>query len=501
MKKKKITLLYFVLLTALPVFSQVKGDYVWPLGYEDYDGPGDEYSGMLLDFNQTPPAITQHSLLFEPLAFIGDSTGNLVLYTNGCRIKNGLHEVIENGDSLNAGFWFGNACGVASYPNYQGNLFLQQPSHPQRYYLFHLKFDDDSFLKNLLYTVIDMSENDGAGKVLEKNQLLQYEQFVPYVTATRHGNGRDWWIVVPRWLTNGYTLLLLTPEGIQGPFFQEIGEVGPPLAFCCGQTAFSADGSKYFKFLPKSGLQILDFDRCSGTFSNPLFIPYGADTVGLGGVVGSPNSRYLYLSTGNYMYQYDLQSSDIPGSRQTVGVFDGYADPFYARFYQGARGPDGKLYFISSSGVKVMHVMHHPDEPGTACDFEQHGIHLPANQSFFMPNFANYRLYDLPGSACDTLGIDGPVVGAAEAVAEQAGGLHVAPNPNTGIFTLSVPGGTKDATLQVFNASGAVVLERRLYSDAAVSLDLSRYPAGLYAVLVQDGKTGKRRVGRVLVVR
>lgn len=499
---KKTILFFALILSVLPAFSQQKGDYIWVLGDGQYDGPGDEYSGMLLDFHTDPPSIIPTSIpMNEPLAFICDSAGQLALYTNGCLVANSSHEVVENGDSLNPGFWFGQFCEVASYSTYQGTLFLQQPGHPERYYLFHLKRDDDSFLKNLLYTVIDMSENGGNGKVLEKNILLQYEQYVPYLTAVRHGNGRDWWIVVPRWLTNGYTILRLGPDGISGQGYQEIGETFPPSAFCCGQTAFSADGSKYFKFLPKGGLQILDFDRCSGAFSNPLFIPYGADTVGLGGVVGSPNSRYLYLSTGNYMYQYDLQSSNIPASRQTVGVFDGYADPFLARFYQGARGPDGKLYFISSSGVKVMHVMHQPDEAGLACDFEQHGIHLPAYQSFFMPNFANYRLYDLPGSACDTLGIDGPVVSAAAPQEEEQGRIRVAPNPTSGVFTLSLPGGTKDALLQVFSTSGALVLERAIHSDVALMLDMSRQPTGLYSILLTNRETGGRKTAKVAVQR
>lgn len=467
-----------------------------------YDGPGDEYSGMLLDFHTVPPSIIPTSIpMNEPLAFICDSTGQLALYTNGCVIANSSHEVVENGDSLNPGFWFGQFCEVASYSTYQGTLFLQQPGHTERYYLFHIKYDDaTSWPNDLLYTLTDMSYNGGHGKVLLKNQVIEHERFSLYITAVRHGNGRDWWVVAPRLYTNTYTTLLLTPEGIEGPFAQSIGD-SMSSSLCCGQTAFSADGSKYFKFLPKGGLQILDFDRCSGQFSNPLFIPYGADTVGLGGVVGSPNSRYLYLSTGHYMYQYDLQSSNIPASRQTVGVFDGYADPFFARFYQGARGPDGKLYFISSSGVKVMHVIHQPDEPGLACDFEQHGIHLPAYQSFFMPNFANYRLYDLPGSACDTLGIDGPVVSTAAPTLEQRGEMRVVPNPTSGLFTLTLPSGTRDALLQVFHTSGALILERTLNSDAAVTLDLAQQPAGMYAVRLLDRETGVRKAVKIAVLR
>jgi Secretion system C-terminal sorting domain len=499
---RKIIFINLLFLVTVSGFSQVKGDYIWTLGDGQYDGPGDEYSGMMLDFHTTPPSIIPTSIpMNEPLAFICDSSGNLVAYTNGCRISNGSHAIIENGDSLNPGYWFNLFCEEVSYPSgYQSNLFLQLPGSDHLFYLFHIRKNDNSLPYQLMYTLTDISQNGGLGKVIAKNQLIQEALFTPYNTAVRHGNGRDWWIVVPRLGTNGYTILLLTPEGIQGPFLQEIGTVPPLSSSCCGQTAFSADGGKYFKFLPFSGLQILDFDRCSGQFSNPLYIDYRPDSLGLGGVVGSPNSRFLYLSTGQYMYQYDLYSSNIPASRQTVGVYDGYVNPFPAGFYQGARGPDGKIYHISNNGVKVMHVMHNPDELGMACNFEQHGILLPAHQSFFMPNFANYRLYDVPGSPCDTLGIDAPTVATGE-VPLLPGALRAMPNPSTGMVQLTLPEGIADATLRVLDVSGRVVLERQVSSDALISIDMRRQPQGIYWILVRDNRTSEQSVVKVSIQR
>jgi hypothetical protein len=45
-----------------------------------------------------------------------------------------------------------------------------------------------------------------------------------------------------------------------------------------------------------------------------------------------------------------------------------------------------------------------------ACDFRQHDVALPAQYPFYLPNFPNYRLYNLQGSACDTLGVQPPMV-------------------------------------------------------------------------------------------
>jgi hypothetical protein len=68
--------------------------------------------------------------------------------------------------------------------------------------------------------------------------------------------------------------------------------------------------------------------------------------------------------------------------------------------------PDGKIYITTTSGSRTLHVIHRPDEPGTACAFEQHGIRLPCYNARSVPTFANYRLGPVDGSSCDTLGIN-----------------------------------------------------------------------------------------------
>ena len=50
-----------------------------------------------------------------------------------------------------------------------------------------------------------------------------------------------------------------------------------------------------------------------------------------------------------------------------------------------------------------MHVINYPDRARLACDVCQHCIQLPAYNSFTVPNFPNYYLGPLVGSACDSL--------------------------------------------------------------------------------------------------
>ena len=60
-------------------------------------------------------------------------------------------------------------------------------------------------------------------------------------------------------------------------------------------------------------LDIFDFDRCTGLFSDPVNITID-DSNSLGGLAFSPNSRFLYVSSVLDVYQYDTEASDIASS-------------------------------------------------------------------------------------------------------------------------------------------------------------------------------------------
>ena len=395
--------------------GQPRYDYVWPLGYGKMgqNANGITFGGILADFNTSDPTFTRLSFISDyPKAGISDPNGQLLAYTDGCRVYNRDHTLMLNGDTLNPGKVFTEFCEQGGYPLWQGFLFLPDPAKDSSYYLFHLR--DDDWLwnpMNLLYSVIDAKGDNGNGRVLSKNQAVLSDSIWlgNYISATRHGNGRDWWIVVPRRVKNDYHVCLLTPEGVEYRGLQTIGDTS--YNYCCGQTDFSPDGSKFFRHWPE-GLQILDFDRCTGIFSNPLYIDY-SDFAAAGGVAVAPGGRFLYVSKGTKIYQYDLKAPDLAASRLTVAEYDGYTSPNPTYFFQARLAPDGKIYLVSTNTNNILHVIHNPDSLGLACNVEQHGVTLPALTSYIMPNFANYRLYDLPGSPCDTLGIDAPVAVAA----------------------------------------------------------------------------------------
>ena len=260
---------------------------------------------------------------------------------------------------------------------------------------------------NLLYSEIDASGDNGNGAVISKNKAVFSDSILlgQFVTAVRHANGRDWWVVVTRRFNSEIHVTLVTPDTVQYMGMQDIGFTEVDSGYCCNQTRFTPDGSKFFRNHP-GGMLILDFDRCSGTFSKPVYWDYHTMPSGSGGVSISYDNRFLYLSTGVQIQQFDLFASDVLSSREVVAEYDGFLSPDPTYFFHAQLGPDGKIYTLTTTNNDILHVIHSPSKKGLACKVEQHGIKLPARGSFFEPNFPNYRLGPLDGSPCDTLGID-----------------------------------------------------------------------------------------------
>ncbi|MFK5857457.1 MAG: hypothetical protein QM503_15110, partial [Bacteroidota bacterium] len=89
-------------------------------------------------------------------ASICNNDGNLLFYTNGNKVWNKNHEIMENGDSLNG-----------SQLVNQNSVIVPQPFSDSFYYLFTIN-DIDS-IRGFNYSVIDVSINNGLGKIIEKN--------------------------------------------------------------------------------------------------------------------------------------------------------------------------------------------------------------------------------------------------------------------------------------------------------------------------------------------
>jgi len=319
---------------------------------------------------------------------------------------------------------------------------------------------------------------------VSKNQsILDDELNIGHLTAVRHANGRDWWVFCHKLNTDIYYRFLITPAGISLDGTQAIGVVRFPDS---GQVCFSPDGSKfaYYWGEPGGDLEVMQFDRCTGLFYDPVYIPIN-DYDGGGGVAFSPNGRFLYVSSILDVYQFDTDAADIATSMVHIAEWDSTYSPFppLATLFDIAQlAPDGKVYIGTSNSTDKLHVIHSPDSAGLACNIEQHGVDLQRYFSNSLPNHPNYHLGPVDGSVCDSLGINAglPEHGAPLKVS-------VDPNPNQGTFTLTYPVVDVAGELEIRDLSGRLILRERIPAWSQVHRVELRGAAGLYQCRVTWG--------------
>lgn len=484
-------------------YAQDKHDQTWLLGYPPV-WPDKFYGGSLLEFDYTPLKVSYSNIglvLGGAIGEICDKQGQLQFYTNGCEIYNARHESMENGDSLNFPYALSyesqkhNCLIDLFYPQSYNNLLpLPVPGREDEYVLFHLRYDRASFSdkwisapQSLLYTRVDMAANGGAGRVTAKNRLMLRDTFCEHLAAVKHGNGRDWWVVAQKGLMDTAFLFLLTPEGIKAKAPQKIGIPWPNDApyYKGWQSVFSQKGDLYARVNLQNGIHLYRFDRCEGAFFSPQIIPFPNDRISAPGLAFSPNGRWLYFGTGEKLFQYDCWATDIGASETLIGEYDGFQphNGLWTTFHQMRLAPDNKIYMSAPNTVPYLHVIHNPDAQGAACHFEQHGIALPANNGFGLPNFPNFRLYGLEGSICDTL-----LSASGGPPQTESPPIKIFPNPANGRVTVVLPFGHEQGRLRVHNALGVLMLDIPLTaasSNGWPSFEVTQWPTGFYHVVYE----------------
>ncbi|GAB4497447.1 MAG: hypothetical protein OHK0019_31080 [Saprospiraceae bacterium] len=512
---------WFLLFTFCPVLlqAQVKFDNTWIFGDNLSDTSGGKFWGAILDFKETPPNLSffQIPVDLDATAMISDSAGNLLFYSNGCIILNRKHEAMPNGDSINfGGATYQQTCGFElaaprGYLSHQGILILPWPGRSDYYIMLQLhrpgEVGSGYLNQNLLYTTVDMTLDNGYGAVTKKNALVFHDTFpADFLTAARHGNGRDWWILLPKFNSSRYYAFLLSPEGISGPYLQENIALLVDVTAFGSQAAFSPNGKKYATASYTAGLQVFDFDRCTGKLSNQKSLKEGFKGSVGNGVAFSPNSRYLYVSSDNMLYQFDMNADSLLLGQTLVGVYDsfgwGQGGSLPTSFYQLMLAPNGKIYMTTGNGTIYLHVIHQPNEAGLACDFEQRGLELSTSHSFSPPNFPHFRLYDFQDSPCDTLGINGPPPPEDTTSSPPlcAGSIRVFPNPAQSIAYLEMPE-CEGGSVSVFDIMGRWVEDLQLQEESmSTKLDVSTYIAGIYFLRIST-VTGEKVTKRLVVMR
>ena len=494
---RRITILIWLMFFGYQqVFAQGR-NAVFFMGY--HDAPTSNEARMVFTDTSYSLMLEQRSIPFlDTQGNISDENGNLLMSSNGIFIADATGDTMMNGGGLNPNSFTDNFK-QNGLPIGYANLFLPMPADSNKYILFHQTLSYTTWdSPNIFYSIVDVSLNNGLGQVISKNNIALSGSFGGGLTACRHGNGRDWWIVA---VSNDGSLLhefLLTPDTLIYTGVQNLS-LQPNFGYA-GQATFSPDGEKFvFRNGYVSGmywnlyLNLINFDRCSGIFTLDTVINYSDSTIGYG-TIFSPNSKYLYFSTSEHIYQIDTESPNIGATFQTVATNDTFlsAPPvFYTNFYLMYLAANGKIYISSSSSVLDLHEMDYPDSAGVDCNVNLHNIHT---NCFFIgvPNHPNYYLGRLVGSACDTLT-------SVNEIVQHDFRFSISPNPNNGNFRIMylLPQ-NKNGTLQIFDITGKEVYSQNLPPWSTLQfISVPKLSDGVYQCTITSNN---QRVNKKLVV-
>ncbi len=324
----------------------------------------------------------------EGSATLSDAQGNLLFYSNGMQVWNKNRELMANGSELKG-----------HESSTQSALILPKPGSANLYYLFTTDFQGQDH--GLQYHLIDMTKNGGLGEVVSKNNLV-FAPVTEKLTAVRHQNGRDYWVITHRWNSSIFYAYLVSAAGITfTPVESQIGSMhtgdnGGTIGYI--KASPTGDKLAVATWAPGNKIELFDFNKATGTLSNLVDMGRFDEAYGL---EFSPDGSKLYggkngLAGGEArIFQFDLKA----GSPEAIAKSGTQVAKSLSRKIGALQlGPDGRIY-VARNGSSYLGVIRQPNAAGADCDYKDNGISLGAQKSEFgLPNFPAYYFLPLPPS-------------------------------------------------------------------------------------------------------
>ncbi len=330
-----------------------------------------------------PIALTANTITtLEGCATISDREGNLLFYTDGVSVWSRTHELMPNGSFLGG-----------DTSSTQSALIVAQPGSRTHYYVFTPSRAESTSLFGFRYSVVDLNaaSGGGLGDIIQKNIML-LPTATEKVTAVRHLNGRDVWIITHEIKTDVFYAYLLTADGVQSnPVRSSVGTIYPQ---GIGYLKASPDGKRLAAAVDFSLFEIYNFNSATGKVSNAIAIPTSIPHLCYG-VEFSPDGQLLYGSKAfetndpfatAELWQYDLTAGTPDQIRQSVFTIASFS---IADAPMGALqlGPDGRIY-VARAESRYVSVIAEPNMRGAGCTFIDKGVDLaPSRCQYGLPNF------------------------------------------------------------------------------------------------------------------
>jgi len=437
---------------------------------------------------------------------MSDREGNLLFYSNGCKLWDANHEVIPGSDPLLPGEFHEEWCvgnswnGMPRVSTMMG-LPFELSEDSTLYYIYHVR---DSFIDEPFFTVISffrehavLHTDSGLEVLYTDSAVTTSRTYAGFFNAIRHENNRDWWLIHLIEDSVAFEAILINEDGSRGGKEFVTSPYPPPLLelrhATSGQLVANQNGTKLVNIVAENSFLFSEFDRETGEVevlirdSLPLWDP---PYITFRGAQFSPNGRFIYVSVDSLIYQLDTEGEHFPHNAEEIAFTD--------RAHPSGRkddistmqiGRDCKIYIMTKSNTDFYHIIHRPDEKGVASMPDIRGIRLPTLNGNTIPTFPNYRLGTPYENWCDSLttSADGPLVPTSQ------GRWLLWPNPARDQVSLAHTADMKEMhSVVIYDQMGRQVFERRFSQlRPTYQLDISALSAGLYYVRMttSEGKT------------
>jgi gliding motility-associated-like protein len=322
-------------------------------------------------------ALTDEDVMtaYKASGVICDSLGNLLFFTNGKKVWDRTFSLMPNATGLDGDL------GVT-----QPVIIIPQPGNDSLYFVFTVDViaimpDNTYTTKGLTYSVVNMKLRGGLGDATDVLNQPLLSPVCQKITATRHANGKDYWVIVHEWDSYAFYAYPVTQWGIGTPVVTNAGELHgggyADQANAYGYMKISPDGKTLAVAITGDNIiQILDFDNSTGKVSSPRTYTTTFTGVSPYGLDFSPDSRKMYATV------LQITGNGPPANPSRVLQFDlsaGLGNPVTVDSTAGIRlsgvqlGPDGRVYIDRTINLLAkndsLDVIYNPSRPGIQCNY------------------------------------------------------------------------------------------------------------------------------------
>ena len=490
---KHLLLLLFLFMNFSLHSQEYKRNYNWGIGYDPV---------VKFNFNNNSLFINKVENISKPYCIlvdgstISDTFGHFLFMSNGFWLYDSNGYVLENGTLINCplGKKLANRYGVSLA--IQTSIIL--PKSGNQYYVFSTGMSDSVATNhiNAVYTefdvvsycIVDMDSNNGKGKVIVRDSILAQNRHYgnAALTAVKHANGKDWWLIKSDCHNNRYEEYLVSADTIKGPFFYDVSSKGDWCYDYFSTMTFNHAGTQLVSGMYgmtingvyyRNRVDLYDFNRCDGSiiFKQYYMPPYDITSYPSRDIKSSlcfsPHDSLLYVINDYTIYQIDIHDTDRYNALFIHGP-DTLLD-YFPKYHIALCGPDGKLYIGNSNGTrKYMSYIDKPNNKGLGCQFMPQGIYQPYTNLKSPPNMPNY------GLGPDTLRVCLPVEPTID-------NWLIYPNPCNSVLYIQFCSGHEKVLYNTFG--------QKILSTAADEIYVGHLPRGLYYLRARN------RVKKVLV--